>query len=145
MTTIDKNTVRNLQSTKKEDTMKKELSNLIPISYYAFQRDPFDPDAEGYVEQNELIDWELRPWFIKWEGDQPVGRKNYKMVCVDDYGRRQWYVVKSSAIYSAVIPHNGLSGGYGLCYPGGGLSSTSGYDIEATIDGESVLLQRSYW
>jgi len=121
--------------------MKKELKDLVPISYYAYKHEPFDPDAEGYVEQNELIDWELRPWFIKWEDDQPIARKGYKMVRVDD----QWYVVKSSAIFSAVIPHSGLSGGYGLYFPGGGLSATSGYEIETTIDGESVLLKRFYW
>jgi hypothetical protein len=122
--------------------MKKDLKNPVGIRYYAHQREPFGPDAEGYVDRSDLKDWERHPWYVRWDGDIPVGRKGYTMVRDDEEG---WHVVKSSAIWSEVVEHDGLEGGYGLFYPGGGLSSTSHYDLKTEIDGQDVLLQRSHW
>lgn len=125
------------------------LKNLIPIKYYAFQRYPFDMDAEGYVESSELKDYDRNPWYIKSGGDAPVARKGYVLVRADEgAGQFSWYAVRSGAIYSVVVPHSGLSGGWGLHYPGGGLSATS-YDYEKSIEyednGEHFYLKRYCW
>lgn len=129
--------------------MGKTLKNLALIKYYAFQREPFEPDAEGYAKWDDLKDFGKNPYYIKWVDDALVARKGYTLVRADEgAGQYSWYAIKSSAIYSVVIPHSGLSGGWGLHYPGGGLSATA-YDyehpIEAEVDGERFYLKRFYW
>jgi len=125
----------------KEDGMG-HLKDLEFVRYYAFTRDPFDPDAEGYVEASALKDYDKNPWYIRWEGDVPIARKGYKLVQTED---GNWYAVRVSDIYTEVFPNSVLSGGYGMRYPAGGLTSASSYDTEAEFEGETILLQQRCW
>jgi hypothetical protein len=134
----------------KENTMKTTLKILVPVKYYAFNREPFNPDAEGYVEESALIDYDRHPWYVHWEGEELVARKGFILVQADEgHGQHNWYAVAEGDIFTAVTRHDGLSDGYGLAYPGGrgtGLSATSYYDATFTDeDGDEILLQRHHW
>lgn len=121
--------------------MKKPLSNPVFIRYYAFTNEPFAFDAEGYVDASALKDMYKNDWYTRQEGDDTVARKGYKLV---SDGTDMW-AVKENDIFTVVYEEPALTNGYGLAYPAGGMTSTYGYDLEAEIDGERVLLQRSNW
>lgn len=121
--------------------MKNGLKNPVYIKYYAFTEYPYAFDADGYVDAGSLKDFDKNPWYVRWEGDNPVARKGYKLV----YDGQDTWAVRSNDIYTVVHVAPALTNGYGLEYPAGGMTSTYGYDFEAEIDGERVLLQNSYW
>ena len=122
--------------------MKTTLKNLERVRYYAFTSEPWAIDADGYAEAAALIDYERRPWYIRWDGDTPVARKGYTLVKAD---RDEWYAIRSNDIYTVVWEDDRLQGGFGKNCPTGGVSATWGYDIVQEIDGERVLLQRGGW
>ncbi len=126
--------------------MKKINQKMIPITYYAYNQEPFDHDATGFIPEGKLLDlWETdskgNHKYIKFtsESDLPVPRKGFRFAYVagEDEG-----VVKESDIYTRVYEEKGLDTGWGADYPGGGVSSVSAPDHE---DAEGETYIRSFW
>jgi len=127
--------------------MEKKADNFVKVYYMAYNEMPFDCDAIGYVANDNLLNWELHEENLgDWNDNDEYEVKEGYIVVFDSPDRcgDAWFVATEN-IYTRVYKESALTGGYGLEYPGGGLSATSGYDITAIIDDEKVMLQRYYF
>lgn len=122
---------------------KRTLKKFIEISYYAYQDEPFDPDAFGYVEERYLRNaFDDRFTYYGRDGELHA-RSGYTFVFGDGIlpGER-CAVIKTRHIFTEVVEEDALSGGYGMPCPTGGLTSATGYDLDGEVDGEVMHLVR---
>ncbi|MGI6225698.1 MAG: hypothetical protein ACOYJ1_05510 [Peptococcales bacterium] len=110
-----------------EDVRLKKVKNLVAVSYYAYNKPPFDTDAIGYVPANKLLD----PYYERYSyidrNDELTARAGFEFVWtvpVDERDQREFYIVRRNNMYTEVFEHEGISGGWAANYPGGGITST---------------------
>jgi hypothetical protein len=125
------------------------MKKFLRITYYAYADEPFDPDGVGYVEERYLRSG-TDGRFMYWGRDgQPRARSGYTYVYGPGiYGGEGCAIVKSRHIYTEVVEESALTGGYGMPYPGGGMTATSEYDLDGeTVDeyGESRTVHLARW
>ena len=123
------------------------MKKLEKVTYYAYQEAPFAPDAVGYIESRYLRDGMDERFMYYTSDGQPKARSGYTFVYGSGIYRGDDYaIIKTRHIYTEVCEEKALSGGYGMPYPAGGLTSCDSYDIDGEIDGddgpETIHLRR---
>lgn len=117
------------------------LSDLVEVSYRAYSEPPFAPDAVGYVPAGKLLPYDDER-YTYYKDDELVARKGFEIVCREEDGQKDWFIVRQSNIYTKVFEHDGIAGGWAADYPGGGITSAG----EPThTDASGTLYQRRYW
>lgn len=122
----------------------KKIRNLIPITYHAYARDPFPPDATGYVPEDKLLDMHDERYTYWDKNDEIQPRAGFRLVGTpkeSDY-QGYWYAVRLTNIYTLVTEDERLDTGWGANYPGGGSSSVSPATHQ---DEDENLYIRMYW
>ena len=123
------------------------MKNFTKIYYRAFSKEPFAPDAYGYVDEKDLIDG-LDDNYLDYpdDGNDPVPCEGYKWVYANENGNGDFWLIDCNNIYTEVFEESALEGGYGMPHPTGGLTSTDDYDLEySTDDGNTIYLKQHYY
>jgi len=101
------------------------LGDMIPVDYYAFAEPDFPCDGHAFIPINaETFDYWDKAELLNedeedGELDLPLG---WLCVYIDGEAR----AVRESNVYTEVFRESALSGGWGMNYPTGGMTSCSG-------------------
>lgn len=109
------------------DVRLKKVRDLVAVSYYAYNKPPFETDAIAYVPENKLLDAHNDRYTYWDRNDELIPRSGFELVYPEDRDSyvESVYAVRLTNMYRLVFEHDGIAGGWATAYPGSGITSTS--------------------